>query len=643
MRDLIVGTAGHVDHGKTALVKALTGIDTDRLKEEKERGITIDLGFAFLNLPDGRRVGVVDVPGHERFVKNMVAGAGGIHLVILVIAADEGVMPQTREHLAICSLLGIRKGIVVLTKVDLVDEAWLKLVEEDVKDFLRGTFLEGAPVIYFSALDGRGLTDLLAALSRVADEVDEIDVSGIFRLPVDRVFTIRGFGTVVTGTTLSGRLTVGDEVSILPKGIVAKVRGIEVYKKQVTEARAGQRTAVNLQGVERDLIERGDVLTHRGELASTKRLDVVFQYLSGMGSKLKNRTLARLHVGTSEIMARIILIGRDELAPGQSSYAQQLLEEPAVVMAQDRFVLRSYSPITTIGGGVILDPEGRQVKRLHSETEAQFATLATGEERKRIKIILERAHIAGITEKQLLVRTGIPKARLLTLLSSLSSSGEAYCLEGEERRYFAGTLYTALRQRVVDIVGNYHRNHPLKEGIKKEELRGIVGQRGEARLFQRVLFDLEREGRIHLEQDFVRLPEHRVTLGGDLGHLREKLLDLYRESGLAPPTIKEVFGHFENRRKEVESVITVLQKEGLLVKVNSELFYHFNIIEKLKADYEELLRKKGRVGPGDFRELTGLSRKFIIPLMEYFDTTKLTIRAGEYRLLRSPGNTKDDK
>ena len=372
MKQVVMGTAGHIDHGKTQLIKTLTGIDTDRLKEEKERGITIDLGFAHLTYEDGTEVGVIDVPGHERFVRNMLAGVGGIDLVMLVIAADEGVMPQTREHLAICQLLRVKEGLVALTKADLVDEDWLELVSEDTREFLKGTFLEGKPIVPVSAKTGQGIDELKRVLQALVARVPPKQLEGKFRLPVDRVFTIRGFGTVVTGTLFSGTIRVEDRIEIYPKGIEAKIRGLQVHNASVPEAVAGQRTAINLQGIDKVELERGDVLGHPGEFAPTFMLDAVLQHLSDAPRPLRHRARVRLHVGTSEIMGRVILLDRDELAPGEEAYVQLRLEEPAIVLPRDRFVIRSYSPVQTIGGGMLLDAQPAKHRRGEAGLAAHF-------------------------------------------------------------------------------------------------------------------------------------------------------------------------------------------------------------------------------------------------------------------------------
>ena len=395
MKQVVMGTAGHIDHGKTQLIKTLTGIDTDRLKEEKERGITIDLGFAHLTYEDGTEVGVIDVPGHERFVRNMLAGVGGIDLVMLVIAADEGVMPQTREHLAICQMLQVKEGLVALTKADLVDEDWLELVSEDTREFLKGTFLEGKPIVPVSAKTGQGLDELKRVLQGLVARVPPKQLQGKFRLPVDRVFTIRGFGTVVTGTLFSGTIRVEDRIEIYPKGIEAKIRGVQVHNASVPEAVAGQRTAINLQGIDKVEVERGDVLGHAGEFAPTFMLDAVLQHLSDAPRPLRHRARVRLHVGTSEIMGRVILLDRDELAPGEEAYVQLRLEEPAIVLPRDRFVIRSYSPVQTIGGGMVLDAQPAKHRRGDAGLAAHFQLLAEGNPEESFRAPPEAGHSPG--------------------------------------------------------------------------------------------------------------------------------------------------------------------------------------------------------------------------------------------------------
>ncbi|RLC28530.1 MAG: selenocysteine-specific translation elongation factor, partial [Deltaproteobacteria bacterium] len=420
MKQIILGTAGHIDHGKTSLIKALTGIDTDRLKEEKQRGITIELGFAHFELPGGQVIGIVDVPGHEKFVKNMVAGATGIDLVALVIAADEGVMPQTKEHLEICQLLDIRHGLVILTKIDMVDADWMELVREDVREYLSGTFLADAPVVEVSSVTGRGLPELTRTLETLAAEVPEKDIGHIFRIPVDRVFTMKGFGTVITGTSISGRIQTGDEITIYPQGLNAKIRGLQVHNREVDRVRAGLRTAVNLQGVEKAVIRRGDVLATKEALRVTYMVDVRLDLLDSAPRKLKNRARVRFHSGTSEIMARVVLLDREELMPGESCFAQVRLDEPTAVLKDDRFVIRSYSPVRTIGGGAVLNAlPGRKKKRYSDAVMSQMNVLHTGGLSELIELFVSLGRFEGIEQGELPFLTNTGRKKLDEALRSL--------------------------------------------------------------------------------------------------------------------------------------------------------------------------------------------------------------------------------
>jgi selenocysteine-specific elongation factor len=634
MKHFIIGTAGHVDHGKTALIKAITGIDTDRLKEEKERGISIELGFASLTLPSGQTFGIVDVPGHERFIRNMVSGASGIDMVIMVIAADEGVMPQTREHLHICSLLGIKKGLVALTKIDMVADEWLDLVKDDIDEFLKGTFLEASPVIPVSSITGAGLEALLDALGIMASEIKEGSDTGIFRLPVDRAFTMKGFGTVVTGTLISGEVRLGEEVEILPTRVTAKVRGIQIHNQSATLAEAGQRTAINLQGVEKDTIVRGDVLARPRTLKPSSRLDVYMQYLSNNNRRLKNRNLVRFHVGTNEVIGRITLLDREDMEPGAKAPVQVVLESPIVAMARDRFVIRSYSPVTTIGGGIIVDPFPKKHKRNSEKVNNEIDLLHKGSETEAMTTIVERSGIEGIDIPELEMRTGIHQNILKDILKSLSSKTQVVVLDVDESRVISYSIYQSLQRKILLEMQAYHERYPLKEGISKEELRNTAGQFARPRLFNMAVRELERRGDIVVERENIRLSGHRVDLKGELEDLRSKIAKDYIDAGLTPPSIKELMEKYEDQKKLAESVINVMFKEGSLVKINEDLYFHKDVLTKLREDYKSLLVRDGKATPASLKELTGLSRKFIIPLMEYFDITKLTIRAGDHRILR---------
>jgi selenocysteine-specific elongation factor len=636
MKHIVMGTAGHVDHGKTALIKRLTGVDTDRLKEEKERGITIELGFASLPLADGQTLGIVDVPGHERFVKNMVAGAAGIDLVAMVIAADEGVMPQTREHMHICSLLGIRRGVVVVTKIDMVDSDWLELVQEDIRSFMTGTFLEGMPIVPVSAFTGDGMPELLRVIEQSVAEIKENQDIGILRIPVDRVFSMKGFGTVITGTLVSGSVTVGDDVEFYPIDFKAKVRGIQVHNEAVKTAEAGQRTAVNLQGADREDIERGTILATPGALKPSERIDCLYSHLKSAGRKIMNRTIVRLHAGTSEIMARIVFYDRDGLEAGEDGYAQFVLEKPLAAIAGDRFVVRSYSPITTIGGGTIIDPVPAKHKRTEPEIIRDFETLSDDEAVRKIEVIARRAGIEGITLGMLVVRTGIPAKKLSKHLEGMFAERKTILVDREAMRVLSSAVYENLKEWIVGKLADYHREYPLREALAREELRSTqgIGSVAGPKIFLIALNDLEKKGKIVVEREMLRLKEHEVRLDVDLGSLRESLSKVYRDGGLTPPTAREIAEMFSDRKKEVASLEQLMFREGEIVRISEDLNFHREVLAKLREDYKKMLLRDGEATPSSVRELTGLSRKFIIPLMEYFDSTKLTMRAGDKRLLR---------
>ncbi len=634
MRELVLGTAGHVDHGKTSLVKALTGVDTDRLKEEKARGITIELGFAHLDLPCGHRLGIVDVPGHERFVRNMVAGAAGVDLVAFVIAADEGVMPQTREHFEICRLLGVERGLIVLTKTDLVDAEWLEMVREDVRDFFRGTFLEDAPLVEFSAVDGSGRDEVVAAIDSLVADSEFFEATGPFRLPVDRVFSIKGFGAVVTGTAISGRIAVGDDIEVYPEGKKGRVRGIQVHSRPMGEAEAGHRTAINIQGLDREMLSRGDIAATPGCLAPSWLLDAELSYLSVNSRPLANRTRVRLHLGTAEIMARIVLLDRDELAPGDTADVQINLESRAAVWPGDRFVIRRYSPVTTIGGGVVLNALPRKRRRYREENREIFRTYRSGDPLELAMLHLRESGRAGITFNELAVRCATFGRRLEKLLEPAISARKIMVVDSDTRRMIAAEVYEELQERLVGIVAEFHENNPVKQGIGREELRSRLLGEGEQRLFNRLCNDLEKAGRIVVEGALVRLSDFRVALNRDDTALKEKIVAAYEEAGLKVPTVNELAAELDCERGELLSLLGVLLDEGVLVKVTGDLYFSAAAIGELKGRMVAHIEKNGDIDAQGFKAMTGLSRKFTIPLLEYFDRCKVTLRVGDRRILR---------
>jgi selenocysteine-specific elongation factor len=630
-RHVVVGTAGHIDHGKTSLVKALTGIDTDRLPEEKARGITIDLGFAFLEEP-GLTIEIVDVPGHERFVKNMLAGVGGIDLAMLVIAADEGVMPQTREHLAICALLHIPAGLVVLTKADLVEPDWLELVKDDVATLVRGTLFEGAPVIAASAKTGEGLETIRATLRQLAAAIPPRSADQLPRLPIDRVFTIRGFGTVVTGTLAAGRFAVDDRTEVFPRGLQAKVRGIQAHGHTVTEASAGQRTAVNLQGLERAAIERGDVLGLAGTLVSTSTVDGTIELLADAPRPLKTRDRIRFHVGTSEVMARVLFLDRVELAPGDTTFVRLRLEAPIVALPRDRFVIRSYSPIVTIGGGTLLDVDPPRVRRKGPTLLAHLALLERGTPEEVLEEHIRQRGVTGVRTATLAGRVPFGPEALRALLASLQEHGKVAAVD---RDWFVHKESQGrLRGLAVEALETYHRANPLRPGMSREELRSRAGN-ADDKVFAQLLETLDAEGVVRIERDKVRLPTHEVRLSDEQRRIVDQLETEFRTAQAAPPSPEEALTRAGVKGADEEhSLFQVLVEGRRLVRVKDSLFFHAEALASIQEKLVALLRDRKDIGPADVKDLLGISRKYAIPLLEYFDGRRITQRVGERRVLR---------
>jgi len=634
MKRVVLGTAGHIDHGKTSLIKALTGVDCDRLKEEQERGITIELGFTSMALPSGIEISIVDVPGHEKFIRHMVAGATGIDLVALVIAADEGVMPQTREHLDICKLLGVKKGLIGLSKIDLVEKEWQELVREDVQKFVQGTFLEGAAIIPLSSVTGEGLQQFVAELDRLAQAVEERSPEGIFRLPIDRVFTIKGFGTVVTGTLISGKLSVGDTVEVLPKNLEAKVRGIQVHGKPAETATAGLRAGINLQGLEKAAIDRGNVLALAQTLKPSAVFDMVFSMLPGSPKSLANRNRVRLHVGTAEALGRAILLGREEARPGEETFLQVRLEEPVIALAGDRFILRSYSPLWTIGGGEILDAFPSRHKRFSPQVKGEMETLKTGSEEEKLKLRLLKAGPSGLSWPELVMRSNILPSKLRPLVEGLGSTGGILRYDGERPRYIHSQVLEELKSFCLDYLKEFHRKNPLQAGAVKEEIKSKLPPQMDVRLFNHLLSTLMEEKKIISEREILRLTSHTISLKEEEKDLRKKIVLLYARGKLQPPVVKEVALELAVSDSELKPVLLLLTKEGVLVKVKEDLYFHRQALEELEEKIIHFLREHKEMNPTQFKEISQVSRKFAIPLMEHFDTKKLTMRIGDKRVLR---------
>ncbi|HEV8144969.1 MAG TPA: selenocysteine-specific translation elongation factor [Bryobacteraceae bacterium] len=619
---IIAGTAGHIDHGKTSLVRALTGVDTDRLEEEKRRGISIDLGFAHLDLTPDLRVGFVDVPGHERFVKNMLAGASGIDLVILVIAADESIKPQTREHFEICRLLGIRHGVVALTKSDLVDPELVGLVRLELEEFIAGSFLEGAPVIPVSATTGAGLADLRAALVGVAGKIAAKDATQYARLPVDRSFSMRGHGAVVTGTLVSGSLALQDEVELYPSGTRARIRGLQVHGTPVERANAGERTAVNLAGIDSADVSRGMTLAPPGLFQATKQVDCAFNLLAS-AHPLKHRAPVHFHAGTAEVDAQARLIDSlDPVRPGTRANVRFLLREPLLMLPGDRFIVRMFSPVVTIGGGIVLDIAApRRSRRTALAARLRALDGATAAERIAL-LVQESTH--GMSVAELVARTGFLSAEI----RKIAEAGEFLYLP-EPQAWLASQEWSG--KVIADLraaLAAFHRANPLQPGLSKEELRSR--HLGDAPPF---LLDalLVRTKDLVAEGDLVRLASHRLALKQDEEAAVAKIEVLFLEGGLAVPATSEVLAKSGVEAARARSLLQILLRARKLIRVGEDLVYHTSAIEGLRA---LLASKKGtRFAVPDFKEWTGVSRKYAIPLLEFLDRERVTRREGDSRVV----------
>jgi selenocysteine-specific elongation factor len=618
-RHLILGTAGHIDHGKSALVQALTGIDPDRLKEEKSRGITIELGFADLDLGEGRVLSFVDVPGHERFVRHMVAGAAGIDAVLLVIAADDGVCPQSREHLDICKLLGVRHGLVALSKADLADEELLEVLKLEVREFVEGSFLENAPIVPVSARAGTGLDDLRGALEGLFDEVPARPPSGIARLPVDRSFVLRGFGTVVTGTLASGSLREGEEVAIMPGERRARIRGLQVHHRRVEEARSGQRTAVNLQGLDRDEVPRGSTVCRPGSLQTTTRIWASIRLLPSAPRALQQGGRARFHQGTCERSARFRVLGTEETG---DLTAEIRLGEEAVLLPGDRFILRRPAPVDTVGGGVVLDVRPPRAKA-SAVREFQRATADGGEA---LVLRLTRAGVAGRSPSDLAAELGIATKDLDDEIGRLRSEGRVFVGAG---LLFDADVWERLIDDVGETLGRFHRENPLREGMSREELRARLCREMPQEAWRAWLATAESEGQIRLEGDRVALAGHRVVMSNRDRSLAERIRSRFLTAGLDPPELAEVIG--EEAGERADRIVELLVRGGDLVRLADGRYFSGEALEDLRSKLREYARTSRKIDVGAFKQLAGVTRKNAIPLLEHLDAERVTRRIGNAR------------
>jgi selenocysteine-specific elongation factor len=631
MKSVVIGTAGHIDHGKTALVKALTGIDADRLEEEKRRGITIDIGFAHMELPapggETLRLGFVDVPGHERFVRNMLAGVGGIDLVLLVIAADDSIKPQTREHLDICRMLEVRRGITVLTKSDLVDRDTLDVVRLEVEEFLKGSFLEGSPIVALSSLTGAGMDDLKQALRLAAMDAPARDLSALARLPIDRVFTIKGFGTVVTGTLVSGTIREGEELQVYPGGQRARVRNVQVHGEETQEAAAGQRTALNLAGVAKDELHRGMTLAPVGSLRAVSRVEGWVSLLPS-AKALKHRARVHLHSFTAETVATVVLHEQKQLAPGEHTFAQFKLADPVLLLPGDRFVIRQFSPVVTIGGGSVLDAVAPSRKLAKGEAFGFLQTMRQGTPEAVLQARIARHGMSGLTIADAIAETGWTAKRVHAVVLSIRDQGQIVRTAG---RLVSAKSFAEACAQAVEAVTVFQRKNPLVPGVSREELREQLGLSAE--ILSAALEKLIAENRLQVSGEHVHLPGRGVVMKGEEAESMGMIEAAFASAGLKVPTLKEVLAGLKVDQARAQKIVTLLLRDKVLIKVSDDLVFHRDALADLRRRLAAEKSKSPKLDVARFKDLTGVTRKYAIPLLEYLDREQVTRRVGNDRIL----------
>jgi selenocysteine-specific elongation factor len=630
-KSVIVGTAGHIDHGKSALVEALTGTHPDRLAEEKRRGITIDLGFAFRE-EEGVRFGFVDVPGHEKFVSNMLAGAAGIDVALLVIAADESIKPQTREHFDICRLLGVQRGVVALTKSDLVDADSAQLARLEVEEFLQGSFLEKAPIVAVSAKTGAGLDELRKALHSVAAEVVGKDAARDFRLPIDRSFAMKGFGSVVTGTLVSGSVGAGDEVELFPQREKLRVRGVQSGGKSVERASAGQRTAVNLAGIDHTAVRRGMTLAAPGKWRATRRVDVRLELLAS-APKLKHRARVHFHAGTTETIAEVFLYEPGGLAPGNRALAQLRLHEEALVLPGDRFIVRQFSPVITIGGGIVLDPLARRPALRDTGRVAFLETLEQGERGAILATMTERATL-GLGWDEILARTGWTEREARDTIQQEIASKRLVAVAEEPAMLVPAKLFERVQTQILDKVAKFQKENPLLPGIAREDLRASLGRRVRAETFRTALANIAAQKKLDVQGELVKRAGSGIELLPEELRAKDEIEKAFASAGLAVPSVKEVLAKLPVDAKRAEKILQILLRDKSLVRVSLELIFHRDALAEMRGKLAGYKKTKGeRISVPVFKDLTGITRKYAIPLLEYLDRERVTRRAGDERVI----------
>ena len=634
MKNVIIGTAGHIDHGKTTLVKAITGRETDRLKEEQERGISIELGFTYFDLPSGKRAGIVDMPGHEKFINHMLAGVTGIDVVVLVVAADEGMMPQTKEHLHILDLLGLKKGVIAVTKSSLVDEEWLELVKEDIKEDIEGTFLETSKLIAVDSISKDGIDELVLEIDKLTDEVEEKDPLETPRLPVDRVFTIAGFGTVVTGTLISGRFKLEDEVQIFPGDTVGRIRNIQVHGEDSEEGLGGQRVAINISGVKKSDINRGDVISRPDSLESTMMLDVKLNLMKDSKRIIENRTRVRVYIGASEVLARLAILDKEKITPGETCYAQLRLEEPVVAKPKDKFIIRFYSPMETIGGGEVIESNPEKRKRFDDKTIEELKLKEKGETKEVVeKIILDKSKTAP-SIKEISVMTVMSEEKILEDIEKLMEEERVYMFDlAKEKHVVHRRYFDQIASKVELDLAEFHKNNSLKLGMPKEEIRSRYLKDIKPRLGDQFINKMAEVRDVKVTNQNISLKDFEVKLNSEQEKIRQDIEKKYLETKLEALKFEDLSKSLSYDKKEVEQVFKLMIEKGTLIRVKDDLVYHKDTIEQCKTKLIEYLEANKTIQIADFRDLIGASRKVSLGILEYFDDQKITKRREDNRML----------
>ena len=634
MKHVIVGTAGHIDHGKTTLIKALTGRETDTLREEKDRGISINLGFTFFDLPSKRRAGIIDVPGHEKFVKNMLAGVSSVDIVILVIAADEGIMPQTEEHFEILQLLNVKKGIVALTKSDLVDEEWLDMMKEEVKERFKGTFLENSPIIPVSSKTKMGMDELINTLDKATEEVEGKDTEGHFRLPVDRVFSVSGFGTVVTGTIISGKVKEGDMVTLYPSMAQGKIRTIQVHEENVAFAEAGQRCALNISGVKKDDVERGDMVSIEHVMESSMIIDCKVYHIKNAEKSIENRQRVRLYHGTSEILCRIVILDKEEIKPGEEAYVQLRLEEPLTAQRNDRYVLRTYSPMYTIAGGSIIEPRAKKAKRFNEKYLEEIKIKESGEAGSIIENTIKNISSTFPTSFDILKALGKNEESIEDKLKELVEEGAIIELTSLDKSVYIHRSFIKNKGEELEaILNTFHNQNPLKYGMAKEEIKNkIFGKSLKQKNYDDILKVLQNRGVIKQVNNLIALYRFEVNYSKEQKDIKDRIIKAFETGAYAPPKYEDLSKN-EKDKKAFKMVYDSLIDNGDLIRLSDDIVFTNSHYERAKDLVRDFINKNGGITPADGRDILDSSRKYVVALFEHFDSIKLTKRLEDKRVL----------